>query len=297
MVPVYDLLDFNVQIGNYRIEILRFRHTINKVYTENHFHSAIELHLSTGGSSQYIVNYDKSYNINENDFLIIGNGTAHEEIIKDVESVGDYCLRFNIKNIKTNKDDKELNRLIESLISVDFLLIHNAKEIRQIFDDIFYELSLSTIGSLECANHMLSRLIILMARLTLKENEKIKLGEKYDDIQQIRNITDIYFNRILKEDKIEEISLHQLASELYTSERNLNRLLYKLYGSNFSQIVMESKVRLACYLLISTNCTMEEISQRCAWSQVAFFKNFKSMTKKTPSEYRKLHVQDGQRFK
>ena len=69
----------------------------------------------------------------------------------------------------------------------------------------------------------------------------------------------------------------------------VGQLLYRqTFGITCINDVIESKIKLACDLLSSTNDTVSSIAAKCGYeSDVHFMRQFKKMTGCTPSEYRK----------
>ncbi|MBE6853570.1 MAG: helix-turn-helix transcriptional regulator [Ruminococcus sp.] len=101
-------------------------------------------------------------------------------------------------------------------------------------------------------------------------------------------------------DKLLEIrrNIHSNPSEKWTVDSickqvNLSRSYFQLlyreaFGITCINDVIESKVRLACQLLESTQKTVSAIASVCGYdSDVHFMRQFKKITGLTPSEYRK----------
>ncbi len=78
------------------------------------------------------------------------------------------------------------------------------------------------------------------------------------------------------------------AKEIGVSESYFQHLYSEYFGISFQKDLIQLRIEQAQYLLATTTSTMEEISQRCGYSNtVHFYRQFKSYTGMTPREYRK----------
>ncbi len=84
-----------------------------------------------------------------------------------------------------------------------------------------------------------------------------------------------------------DCSLEYASSQLGYSYSYLSRYFQKSIGISFNSFVNQFKISKACYLLKNTNLSILECSIECGYSSVySFIRNFKSVCKVTPSDYR-----------
>lgn len=80
----------------------------------------------------------------------------------------------------------------------------------------------------------------------------------------------------------------ELASQLYMSERQLERILNRLYGKPFRQLVLEMRMDMANYLLEETSLSMEQIAEQLGYSSVnAFYLAYRKIAGFPPGQKRK----------
>ena len=120
---------------------------------------------------------------------------------------------------------------------------------------------------------------MLMANEALAQR-KIRKVIKYDRVQAVRNLI---------ESRLEEgaCSLDVVATELHQTPRSLRRELLDA-GTNFNQLVTETRRSLAKRLLANSAESIEHIAHLVGFSErSAFFRAFKLWTGLTPAQYRK----------
>ena len=89
----------------------------------------------------------------------------------------------------------------------------------------------------------------------------------------------------------EEISLTDLAEEMYVSASTLSRIFKKNTGVYFADYVMQLRVRSSLGLLAGSGQNLTQIAMNCGFStSAAFNRSFKKVTGMLPSEYRKAHL-------
>ena len=94
-----------VRTSKTEVRIMTVNHTPNKVYTNNHFHSHTELHCITEGSTVFKINFQEEISVNEGEWILIGAGVYHEEIIPRHSS--GFCIDFDIKAERSISSLKE----------------------------------------------------------------------------------------------------------------------------------------------------------------------------------------------
>ncbi|MEO5594624.1 MAG: AraC family transcriptional regulator, partial [Chitinophagaceae bacterium] len=85
-----------------------------------------------------------------------------------------------------------------------------------------------------------------------------------------------------------ELSRTQLASQVFLSEKYLSTLFKKEVGENLATYVNKYRIERAVQLLKETRLSISEIAFQVGYNSVQNFnKNFKIITRQSPSEQRK----------
>jgi AraC-like DNA-binding protein len=85
----------------------------------------------------------------------------------------------------------------------------------------------------------------------------------------------------------DDITLDSIASELGYNPNYLSRKIREIFGINLCNLIANIRADKAKYLLYETNKTGLEICYECGFgSERSFHRQFKSVTGKTPSDYR-----------
>ena len=88
----------------------------------------------------------------------------------------------------------------------------------------------------------------------------------------------------------DEISLSDLANEMFVSTSTLSRIFKKSTGMYFADYVMRLRVRTSLGLLRTSEQNLTQIAMDCGFStSAAFNRSFKKVTGMMPSEYRKKY--------
>jgi AraC-like DNA-binding protein len=88
-------------------------------------------------------------------------------------------------------------------------------------------------------------------------------------------------------------SLEQVADSLAMSSRTLRRRLGQ-YDVRFQDLLDDERRRVAEDLLLSTSLTIQQIAEKCGFSDARnFSQSFRRMQGISPTEFRKLRMKDG----
>ncbi|MBQ8249037.1 MAG: helix-turn-helix transcriptional regulator, partial [Clostridia bacterium] len=88
-----------------------------------------------------------------------------------------------------------------------------------------------------------------------------------------------------------DMTANECAEKLNISRRQLDRIMYKLYGASFSENLKNTRLEKAVYLLKYSDETLIEISKECGFaSYSAFYSSFKQKYQISPTEFRKTNA-------
>lgn len=114
-------------------------------------------------------------------------------------------------------------------------------------------------------------------------------------------LADELYDRILtvivaeKKYRDPEYSARQLAKDLETNPRYLSAVINSRFGTNYSSLVNEHRVRDAAHMLVDKRYidkTMEEIGKMCGFAnRQSFYAAFFKEKGEAPHQYKKRHQQ------
>lgn len=114
-----------------------------------------------------------------------------------------------------------------------------------------------------------------------------KLSERQQEGNELELVTQIM--AIIKETK-GNISLNECADTLSYHPNYLSKVLKREKGVTFTEIVNEEKLKQAKYMLLTTEYSVAEISERLHYNNVQnFIRFFKNQVGSTPAAFRKEH--------
>ena len=89
----------------------------------------------------------------------------------------------------------------------------------------------------------------------------------------------------------EQVYLKDLAKELCLSQRQVSRIISKIYGASFSKILAQTRLRKAEILLLKTDKSISDICQSVGFiNESNFFTLFKKQYGCTPLQFRVKHI-------
>ena len=84
-----------------------------------------------------------------------------------------------------------------------------------------------------------------------------------------------------------DLTLADIAQELFLSQSQISRLFKNLTGRSFSEYLREVRLSRACKLLCETELHVDEIIKRCGFKDItSFYQNFHKHVGMTPAQYR-----------
>lgn len=89
----------------------------------------------------------------------------------------------------------------------------------------------------------------------------------------------------------EEVNLHEIADLVHLAPASVCRFFKSATGQTIFNYLNKIKVDYACNLLMNTDLNIVDISYDCGFNNLSHFnKQFRQITGKTPSQYRKLRI-------
>nr|WP_154959058.1 response regulator [Paenibacillus xylanexedens] len=136
------------------------------------------------------------------------------------------------------------------------------------------------------------RLLKIAFLTALEEAEEyiaqLRMEQSKGDINKIKRYIDSHY--------MENISLKSIAAQFYMNPVYLGRLFRKSYNQYFNEYLLNLRVQEAQKLLRQTDLRMYEVAARIGFQNADYFvTQFEKIVNMTPTAYRNLLKEDGQR--
>jgi len=257
-----------------------------------HYHQEFELSFITEGSGKRIVG-DSVESFHPGDLIFIGPRIPHVWISGELartqhsgRTLESVYLLFNqdilpqeLISLPEFKDVKRAIKLSErGMLIQEDTLNHVSKIMLQLpYQDrmkrlmLFYEI-LHIIGKSES--------------FTLLASEAYVKSKFETSNTRVNNIHEFLMNNYR-----EEINLEEIAELVHLAPASVCRFFKSATGQTIFNYLNKIKVDYACNLLMNTDLNIVDISYDCGFNNLSHFnKQFKQITGKTPSQYRKLRL-------
>ncbi len=257
-----------------------------------HYHQEFELSFITEGSGKRIVG-DSVESFHPGDLIFIGPRIPHVWISGEMartqhsgRTLESVYLLFNqdilpqeLISLPEFKDVKRAIKLSERgmLIQEDTLNQVSKIMLQLPYQDrmkrlmLFYEI-LHIIGNSQS--------------FTLLASEAYVKSKFETSNTRVNNIHEFLMNNYR-----EEINLEEIAELVHLAPASVCRFFKSATGQTIFNYLNKIKVDYACNLLMNTDLNIVDISYDCGFNNLSHFnKQFKQITGKTPSQYRKLRL-------
>lgn len=243
----------------------------------SHGKNCFEIHYISEG--QGILNANGlEYNIIPNTLYVTGPLMPHSQITDPGNPMREWCLYLRLDEMETVKP----NSITAKFLSQNFWLGRNCQNIFPLFERLFYELDNSLEGFESMAGHIISEIIITIARNYI--NVTGQTGRIIGSVSERTSI--IIEEYFLYEYRTADLG--ELSARLGLSPRQTQRVIEKLYGSSFSEKKTQARMAAATVLLFNSPLSLAEISERLGYSSQEYFTTaFKAHYGISPGKYRK----------
>lgn len=252
-----------------------------------HSHKNYELNFIVSGSGRRIVGNNIS-SFEGHDLVLLGPEVPHSwEILQSKKNTSPSCITTHF---------------FENIISSDFFNIPELKEVETLLKQANRGISfkgskarkiksnLEKLSKLEGLASYIELLEIFNLLLQVDEREYLSDTTSYSsnftkDLGQINLVYEYVFLNI--EDGI---SLEEAAKLLHMAPGSFCRYFKKKTNSTFMQYVKRVRIGLAAKMLAETDKSVTQICYESGYNNLANFNHyFKTIMKKTPSDYRKIY--------
>jgi YesN/AraC family two-component response regulator len=248
-----------------------------------HAHHAYEIHYIEEGSCKLRVG-EQQYLLQEGDLCLIAPNVYHSQKIMSNQNFDRISLSFKLNVPEKRQLDDETRVLIETLQSAHFFHFP-----AKFMNDLFHRMKDAAINTEEKIGGMLKLKalveLVLIELLQHINNLKTSTMTTISSLDQRRGvIIDEFFHYQFQINNGNRI----LADKLGLTNRQLDRVLKKIYGKGFREMLLEMRLEVAKDLLYTTDKSIADIAEITGYMNIVNFSSFiKKMTGKTPTTIRR----------
>lgn len=248
-----------------------------------HYHPEIELIFLKGGSGKRQIGSSISY-FSDGDLLLIGSNLPHcgltdETTGNDYEVVIQFLPEFLGEHFWDYPEMKRISTMLNAAKAGIVFGDSAKKKIRKKIEDMSKASPLTRLTGL---------LEILDELSVSKDYELLNAGRyqfqtQVDDNDRINMV----FNYV-KDHFMEQISMEQISELVSLTVPSFCRYFKKITNKTFTRFVNEYRITHAMKLLAEQPLSITDICYESGFSNFSYFnKTFKSLTGKSPMQYRK----------
>lgn len=256
----------------------------SKAYYQ-HRHPGFEIHYVAAGQCKAICS-GQTYSLDSETMLLVPPGAYHDVRLENQSTVR-ICISFSLQKKKDAHTGSKTDAFYDTFdrgipITADLhdseaqhILYRIAQLLKEPEEDTYKNDKLLALCS--------SLLLELIPHVTdiHSDSRSIHANEAQEDIS-------FKIDSFLGTNFMRNNAKSSMASELYISPRQLQRIIQKNYGMNYRQKLSETRIQIATDLLCNTGLQIHKIAEILGYSCSANFSAFmKRATGKTPSQIRK----------
>ncbi len=251
-----------------------------------HSHKNYELNFIVSGAGRRIVGNNIT-RFEHDDLVLLGPDLPHcWEVLETEDDTPPSCITIHFYENIIHSDFfniPEMEVVVELLKNASYGIYFSGKEIPEIRKRLRRLLSLEGLESyIELLN-----IFNLLLRMDQKETLSDTLVYSRDfarDLEQINKVYEYVFMNIGK-----GIKLQEAAEIVNMATGSFCRYFKKKTNLTFMEYVKKVRISLAAKMLIETDKSISQICYESGYNNLANFNHyFKTLMKKTPSEYRKM---------
>ena len=281
--------ELSLQIENIAFRLLIHKNRLNDhstepqrmLYTTMHSHISSEFFVCVKGEIT-LKTPDRSIVLTSGDSAIIPPGIKHYKSDILQGSVG-YTVSF-LCHKRSVREGADLYKHIAPFVSGSKIVIFRSHpEICETVEDIIKGAAESKLIS---SMHMIELLLKLASipaeNLPSLESEAASelQGNDIQRMMKLDQLINVFFMR--------DFDVDEIASNLYISTRQLDRIVRKRYGKTLRAVIIDKRIDTASEMLISTDLTVTKVGEAVGFgSKCAFYREFVKKHGMTPAEYRK----------
>lgn len=242
-----------------------------------HFHSSHEVHICVGGKIHVTVE-DKSYELGPCDLAVIAPGVSHYVALDE----GACSMGFKFRFSYYGKDSCEEQTLFSrAFCSGDEAIIRRGSELLEKYVSHASE-NIKNSGSPTISAGLLFLSLCELADGVLGNEYENSATENRHNIalcENIEHFVNTHYNK--------KTSLCELAAHINLGNRQTERIVKKLFGMTWCELICQKRISAAKLLLRTTRQSLDKISDACGFEDKSYFcRRFTSVVGISPGQYR-----------
>lgn len=240
-----------------------------------HSHRFLEIILVLEGTGTIVVD-ESQYSVGPGDLIIYNAGAMHYEHSSAQTPIAASFVAFDKIRLKNLPE----NCILPAQAPCIFGVGKEQKTLARLFDMINSEISAKEDFSAEIAQNAAYILLMYVFRILHHNQSAVELLHKDSVLQKILDYID--------ENYLHPIGLSEISAECFVNKYYLSHLFAEQLGMTVGQYIRSKRVDLAKSLLVQTDLSISEISERCGFNDINYFvRLFKKSASLTPLQYRK----------
>lgn len=285
---------FDIHIGDLCISSVLDNGFVNAsdMAPEIHAHAFYELILATNGEIEIDIRnspINTRLIVKDDDACIIPPDIYHCTRGTTAESAK-LAIRFSYVTSEQKNEEPSVFKLCSRVLTdlTSPLIITCGDEIRKTMCEIRDELHCPGTASHEYVKLMLGRLYLDLFRMMDKNKMLIKeksspLIQTYGTQERKIKIEEYIFNHFS-----DQITEDDLAKEIHLSKRQLSRVIDKLFGKTFKQMLCDVRLNRAAQLLIESDASADDIAHSVGYTSLSgFYIAFRNKFSLSAGQYRR----------
>lgn len=243
----------------------------NHWIASRHCNAEYELHILLKGRIPVEIE-EQHFILESRQGILVAPGQYHFPSNTN-EEIDHFSLSFSIT------EGKILGLLHDEIPA--FKLFNISTEILQDCLAIFYEYDAYPTYCNEKIQALLTSLFVSLLRELNLKTSKIT-ARTTTEFERTEIIDDFFAEHLQNLRRADD-----LATQLCVSTRQLDRILYQLYGMSFQHKITHTKMDRAAWLLRTSDKKIDEIAEAIGYSsEAAFYQAFRKYFQLTPRQYR-----------
>ena len=257
--------------------------------SDTHYHNAYEIYFLISGTRRQLVDHS-IHDIKRGDLILIPKGVIHKTTPLDKNSHTRYVINFSDEFAVPLEQFLGPDVLAQTFTHVKLSVPeHRFDYVLSLFDKMNDEYNAAASDNFSAAliRGYMAELFAFICRTnrslaTAESIESERIGSILEpSIQQAAQYISEHFR--------EDISLADVAAQVYMSGSYFSRKFKKITGLNFSEYLTSTRIKAADDLLLQTSLSIAEIAASCGFGDANYFGDiFKKHKGMSPTKYRRM---------
>ena len=255
-------------------------------FTIVHNHSTYEMRLILNGSG-YAEVENEVYQVDSGDIFIVPPLMYHSFLPgKDSQAYYLSC-RLDIKPDTVSSDASASFERVSGHMGKPIKLHPEDALIPQLFQRMLDEFVTMRPGYLSRIAALSTTLILYLMQMLFPDTD-LRWSDECTEYDILREVD---IEQFFADHYAENVTIRDLAADLYVSPRHINRILQALYHCSFVDKLIMTRLENAKHQLRYSKMRVSEIAEKCGFRTVSYFNtSFRRHFGYTPSQYVALHA-------